>query len=60
MGRKASEACKLKNSKNKKGTIHMTNGVIDIMIKKEKEQDYILLGYYRGRSKNRKEKRNEK
>lgn len=59
-GRKQSEAQKIKNSFNKKGTIHMTNGVIDIMIKPDKEQDYASLGFYRGRSKNRKENRKEK
>lgn len=59
-GKPVSEAQKLKNSQNKKGTIHMTNGINDIMIKKEKELEYALLGYHRGRSKNRKEKKNEK
>ena len=59
-GRKCSEAWKLKNSQNKKGTIHMTNGINDVMIKPEREQEFIKLGYHRGRSKNRKKKRNEK
>ena len=53
-GRKQSEKQKLQNSLNKKGTIHMTNGIKDIMIKSEQEQEFINIGYYRGRSKNRK------
>lgn len=32
----------------------MTNGIKDIMIKSEQEQEFINIGYYRGRSKNRK------
>lgn len=50
LGKKRSEAQKLKNSLNKKGTIHMTNGKVDIMIKKEFEADYSAKGFYRGRS----------
>lgn len=57
IGRKQSEEQKIKNSERKKGTIHMTNGIKDIMIKKEFEQDYINLGYHRGRNKNKKESR---
>ena len=38
----------------------MTNGINDVMIKPEREQEFIKLGYHRGRSKNRKRKRNEK
>ena len=53
-GKKQSEHQKLKNSLNKKGTIHMTNGINDVMIKPEREQEFIKLGYHRGRSKNRK------
>ena len=53
-GKKQSEYQKLKNSLNKKGTIHMTNGVDDVMIKPEREQEFVKLGYHRGRSKNRK------
>ena len=53
-GKKQSDSQKLKNSLNKKGTIHMTNGIDDVMIKPEREQEFIKLGYHRGRSKNRK------
>lgn len=53
-GRKISEEQKLKNSLNKRGTIHMTNGVVDVMIKPEFESEYLQKGFYRGRSKNRK------
>lgn len=56
-GRKQSEKQKLQNSINKKGTIHMTNGEKDIMIKKEREQEFLEKGFYRGRSKNRKERK---
>ena len=59
LGKKQSEERKQMNSKNKKGTIHMTNGVTDVMIRPEKEQYYLELGYYRGRSKNRKKVKGE-
>lgn len=59
LGKKCSEAQKLKNSQNKKGTIHMTNGVVDVMIRPEREQEFVSLGYYRGRSKNRKKVKGE-
>ena len=54
-GRKRSEEQKLKNSINKKGTIHMTNGTVDVMIKPEREEEFSQKGFWRGRSKNRKE-----
>ena len=53
-GKKQPESQKLKTSINKKGTIHMTNGEKDIMIKEEREQEFLDKGFYRGRSKNRK------
>ena len=54
-GRKRSEEQKIKNSINKKGTIHMTNGTVDVMIKPEREEEFSQKGFWRGRSKNRKE-----
>lgn len=54
IGKKMPSSQKLKNSLNKKNTIWMTNGIKDIMIKSEREQEFVLLGYHKGRSKNRK------
>lgn len=48
-GRKGSEKQKILNSINKKGTIHMTNGEKNIMIKKELESEFLARGFYRGR-----------
>ncbi len=59
LGRKRSDSQKLKNSLNKKGTIHMTNGKVDIMIKKEFEADYSAKGFYRGRSNYRRKNNKE-
>lgn len=59
LGKKHNDAQKLKNSLNKKGTIHMTNGNIDIMIKKEFEADYSAKGFYRGRSNYRRKNNKE-
>jgi len=53
-GRSASAYQKQLNSLNKKGTIHMTNGVRDIMVKPDLIPEYISRGFYRGRSKNKK------
>ena len=53
-GKRQPESQKLKTSINKKGTIHITNGEKDIMIKEEREQEFLDKGFYRGRSKNRK------
>lgn len=53
-GRKQSEEQRLQNSSNKTGCIWLTNGLEDIMIRPEKEPEFVILGYYRGRSKNRK------
>lgn len=56
-GRKLTEEQKIQNGLRKKGTIHMTNGITDVMIHPERAQEFIALGYYRGRSKNRKKAR---
>ena len=57
-GRKQSIEQKLKNSINKKGTIHMTNGIKNVMIKPELEEEYLKKGFYRGRTIKRKNKNN--
>lgn len=61
LGKKISTEQKLKISQQMKGKIHMTNGTKDIMIFPDREQEFILLGYYRGRSalKNKKERRGD-
>lgn len=61
LGKKISAEHKLKISQQMKGKIHMTNGTKDIMIFPDQEQEFILLGYYRGRSalKNKKERRGD-
>ena len=49
-GRKCSEKQKLQNSLNKRNTIHMTNGVVNRMIKPELEQELLEQGFWRGRT----------
>ena len=49
-GRKLSEEHKELIKKQRQNTIHMTNGVKSILIKAEFEDQYIKLGYYRGRT----------
>lgn len=58
-GKIQSDEQRLKNSKNKKRTIHMTNGEVDIMIKKELEETYASQGFYRGRSKYKRKSKKE-
>ena len=53
LGKKGSEQQKLKNSLNKKNTIHMTNGSINRMIKPELEQELAAQGFWRGRTLNK-------
>lgn len=52
-GRKQSENQKLQNSLNKQNTIHMTNGVINRMVKPELEQELLKQGFWRGRTINK-------
>lgn len=52
-GRKQSENQKLQNSLNKQNTIHMTNGVINRMVKPELEQELLKQGFWHGRTINK-------
>lgn len=55
LGKKHSEKTKQQIGLNKRETIWMTDGKTDVMIKQEREAEFLSKGYHRGRSKNRKQ-----